>query len=88
MRVPRPTSTLYPPHTLWHPAHPHRLLIPYMADRINTTSSNSTFVLQQYASDKVCRTAVQNCNGTNLQYDNYDDCMSFLAAKPIGEWYR
>ncbi|GFZ43541.1 hypothetical protein JCM24511_01261 [Saitozyma sp. JCM 24511] len=64
------------------------LLIPYMADRINTTSTNATFVLQQYASDKVCRAAVQNCNGTNLQYDNYDDCMSFLAAKPIGEWYR
>jgi hypothetical protein len=59
-----------------------------MADRINSTSTNSTYILQQYMAQKVCNTAVTHCTGDNQQYDDYDSCMDFVTGVPIGQFYR
>ncbi|RXK42465.1 hypothetical protein M231_00019 [Tremella mesenterica] len=65
------------------------MLIPHMAQRANvSSSSNSTFILQQYLAHKVCNASAAYCTGSNKQYDSYDDCLDFVTSVPIGQFYR
>ncbi|WWD17858.1 hypothetical protein CI109_102302 [Kwoniella shandongensis] len=65
------------------------LLLPHMASRVNlSASSDSSTILRSYLTQKICHAAVSYCNGTNQQYDSYDDCVTFLNGKDIGQWYR
>ncbi|EAL21792.1 hypothetical protein CNBC4940 [Cryptococcus deneoformans B-3501A] len=63
-------------------------LLPYMASRNNLTMDNTTLVLREYLSRKICDTAVTYCTNENQQYSNHDACMDFLNTRDIGKWYR
>ncbi|WRT64160.1 uncharacterized protein IL334_001089 [Kwoniella shivajii] len=64
-------------------------LIPHMASNLNIkNTTDSSTILRQYLSSKVCKTATDFCTGSNQQYTDYDSCMSFLNERDIGEWYR
>ncbi|KAL7424715.1 hypothetical protein Q5752_000399 [Cryptotrichosporon argae] len=63
-------------------------VIPYMGEALNTTSDNSTYILQQYLADVVCTAAMANCNGSNQQYESYDECHDFVLNIALGEFYR
>lgn len=65
-----------------------RQLLPYMANRNNLTMDNTTLVLREYLSRKICDTAVTYCTNENQQYSNHDACMDFLNTRDIGKWYR
>jgi hypothetical protein len=59
-----------------------------MASYINTTSTNSTFILQQYLAHKVCDASTTYCLGEDQQFESHDECMGYMTAKKVGEWYR
>ncbi|ORY23192.1 hypothetical protein BCR39DRAFT_362087 [Naematelia encephala] len=63
-------------------------LIPLMAKAINISSTNGTYVLQQYLATRTCQGAEQYCTGDNKQYDSYDSCMSFATSIDLGEAWR
>ncbi|WVQ82767.1 hypothetical protein IAT38_004899 [Cryptococcus sp. DSM 104549] len=63
-------------------------LIPYMAASLSLPATNTSNVLRQYLSRKICETAVTHCTGANQQYEDYDHCMEWLEGREVGEWYR
>ncbi|ODO11658.1 hypothetical protein I350_00442 [Cryptococcus amylolentus CBS 6273] len=63
-------------------------LLPHMAQRLSLPVENTSLVLREYLSRKICNTAVTYCTGDDQQYDDYDSCMDFLNTKKTGEWYR
>ncbi|WWC58717.1 uncharacterized protein I303_101261 [Kwoniella dejecticola CBS 10117] len=65
-------------------------LIPLMAERPNVTAqaNDTDGVLRQYMSNKICKTALDHCQGPNEQYESWEACMDFLNGRDIGHWYR
>ncbi|ODO07179.1 hypothetical protein L198_00758 [Cryptococcus wingfieldii CBS 7118] len=63
-------------------------LLPHMAQRLSLPVTNTSLVLREYLSRKICNTAATYCTGDDQQYDDYDSCMDFLNTKKTGEWYR
>ncbi|WVQ77240.1 hypothetical protein IAR50_006923 [Cryptococcus sp. DSM 104548] len=64
-------------------------LTPFMAARLSLPQNTSqSDILRAYFTQKVCSTAVAYCNGTNQQYDSYQDCETQLGEKDLGEWFR
>nr|XP_019042637.1 hypothetical protein I302_09246 [Kwoniella bestiolae CBS 10118]OCF21567.1 hypothetical protein I302_09246 [Kwoniella bestiolae CBS 10118] len=65
-------------------------LIPHMAKRVQnlTGFSNGTYILQQYLAQSTCNAALEHCTGVNQQYENFDQCMTFLNGLSLGQFYR
>lgn len=62
--------------------------VPAMAAWMNITSwTNDTEVLQTYMAHQTCVGAQSYCKGENEQYKGYEECMTFLRGKDIGELY-
>lgn len=41
-----------------------------------------------FISHLTCTTTMAQCTGTNQQYTSYESCMSFMATRPYGGFYR
>ncbi|ODV85784.1 hypothetical protein CANARDRAFT_22576 [[Candida] arabinofermentans NRRL YB-2248] len=57
----------------------------------NTTYANYTGdeLIKLNAVKSICDVATQYCNGTNLQYDSYEDCVTYLSTEVrLGEGWE
>ncbi|KAF9067972.1 hypothetical protein BDP27DRAFT_1267003 [Rhodocollybia butyracea] len=61
------------------------LLVPKIAEELNSTITNVTELITLKAAVDVCAMSTQYCTGTNQQYASNDACMSFMTQLPFGQ---
>ena len=56
---------------------------------LNKSSEETVAFAQHSLADSICGTATKYCTGTDVQYDNKEDCMNFLTKEiRFGEAYE